>query len=518
MYRQGVLLNTVLLTSLATVIMGMLLRFAPTWQPGYMLAALALVALEAGIVHLVYRRNRMWAGELLRYLAPELLLMAVLMRLAVSATTSEPLMQLARRWLSDPLTAADVPFFLAFAAGLLVGGLTHATMQALRELLPQEFESGLPRNDSAGILHLLARDRTEALRGINTRFIVGGIVVLLSLGIESVNISRITEPGRPISALSATGALLYLVSGFLLYSQARLALLNTRWRLDGATVSPQVARRWARSSWLIIIGVALIAVVLPRTYGLGLLDTLRTALGIIGYGFALLGYGVIWLFSLIALIPAMLLAALAGNIGQNQTVPQPLKPLPTPPQLPPTVAGEPNLAASLIFWACVALLIGYATLTIIRRHPALAEKVLLRGPLRRLWAWLQGFWHDTSEWVALASAKVQERLQRPAAARLRRGSRIRLGALAPRELVRYFYRSTLRRAAEGGLARKNGQTPAEYSAMLRQSLPEADADIAALTEAFVIANYSQREIDRAEAQKARSPWQRLRARLRRTAG
>src|SRR5204863_9826449 len=142
-------------------------------------------------------------------------------------------------------------------------------------------------------------------------------------------------PSRPISGLSAGGALLYLVSGFLLYSQARLALLQARWRLDGIRVAEAVTRRWARASLALIGGVAVAALVLPRAYGLGLLDTLRGALGLLGYGLALIGYLVVWLFSLLALIPALLIALLAprGETATPRSLPQF-----EPPDLPPPVA------------------------------------------------------------------------------------------------------------------------------------------------------------------------------------
>src|SRR5205085_6679321 len=135
-------------------------------------------------------------------------------------------------------------------------------------------------------ISVIAGDRLAALGRISSRFIVGGVLVLCSLGLEAVNIQHIAGPARPISAMSAGGALLYLVSGFLLYSQARLALLQARWRLDGIRVAEAVTRRWARASLALIGGVAVAALVLPRAYGLGLLDTLRGALGLLGYGLA----------------------------------------------------------------------------------------------------------------------------------------------------------------------------------------------------------------------------------------
>ncbi len=511
MYRQGLLLNTVMMTCLAAVAAGPLQRFAPQWQPLYLVGAVGLIALEAGLVHYTYRRDRMWTSELLRYLAPELLLMVVLMRVAtILSSGTATLSQSLRRWLFDPLSVFDLTFIVAIIAGLVVGTITHSTMQALRDLQPQEFEGPAKPSDDQRLLSLMSEDRAIALRTISNRFIAGGVFVLLALGLESVNIQRINEPGRSISTLSAIGALVYLMSGFLLYSQARLALLQSRWRLDGARVAPNVGKRWTRSSWLVIVGVALVMVVLPRTYGLGLLDTIRAALGLVGYLFSVLGYAVIWFFSLVALIPALLLSFFRVD-GPSAAAP-PITPPPPPP--PPTVVREPQLFPALVFWACMLLLVIYAIMTILQRHPLLVEKLFFHGPVGRLLSWLRELWRDTRGWVETTAKVVQQRLQRPPVIQTRRGPLIRLGALSPRDLVRYFYRSTLRRAASGGLPRRAGQTPREYGAQLAEAIPEAEQDIAALTESFVAAQYSRQTIGGEEARRVRGPWQRLRGKLR----
>jgi hypothetical protein len=80
--------------------------------------------------------------------------------------------------------------------------------------------------------------------------------------------------------------------------------------------------------------------------------------------------------------------------------------------------------------------------------------------------------------------------------------------------VRYFYLSTLRRAAARGLGRRASQTPHEYGLQLRAELPAAAADIAQLTEAYIAAAYAPGPLAPAAAAQARQPWQRLRALLR----
>jgi hypothetical protein len=516
--RQGLILNAFMLTALLAVLAGPIHRFSPTWQPIYLVGAAFLIAIEAGLVHHAFRREHMWIDELLRYILPEIFVMLIVMRVATTlgvgvATLSAD----AVRWLYDPLSIFDIPFIFAIFAGFLVGALTHAAMRDLFELEPRASEapSAAP-DENQFVAAMNNRDRTIALRRISGRFVFGGVFLLLALGIEAVNVQRVTGPSLPISWLSAVAALVYLISGFVLYSQARLTLLRTRWNMEGATVSDAVGRRWTRTSWLLIAGVAMASALLPRTDRLGLLTTLQQTLGLIGYGLALLGYLLTSLLSLLAILPILLLSLLTGRESGGSM--PPAEPLSALPNMPPPAKLEPNLLTALIFWICMLLLAIYAIGLIIQRNPGLLQALTTRGPLSWLLRQLSWLWRDTRVWASQASARARTLLSRPIAIRPARIPALRLGRLAPRELVRYFYRSTLRRAAEGGLPRRAAQTPYEYSATLAQHLPDAQQDIAELTNAFVVAEYSPRPIDDAAAQRARHPWERVRRRLRDLSG
>jgi hypothetical protein len=336
------------------------------------------------------------------------------------------------------------------------------------------------------------------------------VLLLCALALEAVNVERIAGPSRAISQLSAAGALLYLVCGCLLYSQARLALLQARWRLDGVTVATSVARHWSRASLALIGGVVGVALLLPRAYGLGLLDTLRGLLGLLGYALALLGYAMIWLFSLLALIPALLLSLFSSN---DMAAPSAM-PRFVPPAAPPPVAHEPRLLPALVFWACMFTLTGYALWIVAQRHPGLLGAFTTRGPLAWLLRQLGLAWRDTRDWASLAAERAGALLRRREAPPPRRVPSLRLRRLAPRELVFYFYRSTVRRAAERGLRRRGGQTPYEYRATLAERLPEVEQELGELTEAFVTAQYSPRPIGPDDARRARRPWEQVRRRLR----
>jgi hypothetical protein len=231
-------------------------------------------------------------------------------------------------------------------------------------------------------------------------------------------------------------ALVYLISGFVLYSQARLTLLRTRWSLEGATVSHTVIRRWTRTSWLLIAGVALAAALLPRTDRLGLLTTLQQMLGLIGYGLALLGYLLTSILSLLAILPILLLSLLTGrDSGGSMPPAEPLGALPEP---PPPAKFEPNLLAALIFWACMLLLAIYAIGLIVQRNPGLLRALTTRGPLAWLLRQLGWLWSDTREWAGQVTERARTLLRRPITVTPPRIPALRLSRLAPRELVRYF--------------------------------------------------------------------------------
>ncbi|HEX9374599.1 MAG TPA: DUF4129 domain-containing protein [Roseiflexaceae bacterium] len=512
--RQGLLFNALMLASLVAVVAGPFHRFKPEWQPAYLVAASFVVAVEAGLVHHAFRREHMWLDELARYLVPEVFVMLIVMRVATTlGIGAATLAADARRWLLDPLGVFDAPFVAAILVGLLVGLIAHSAMRDLFELEPRESETPAAMSEDSLITVVIARqDRSAALGQIGSRFVFGGVVLLLALGVEVVNLRRVAGPSLPLSPLSAGASLIYVASGFLLYSQARLALLRARWRMEGARVDPSVARRWTRVSWLIVGGIVGLAALLPRSYGLGLLATLQQSLALLGYAIAILGYLITSILSLLAILPVLLIALLTGGRLDSERA-APLAPMTPPPAVPPATF-EPNLLAALVFWLCMLLLAAYAIWTILQRNPAIGRALASRGPLAWLLSRLGWLWRDTRSWAGQATERARALLRRRAPIARATTSALLLSRLAPRDLVRYFYRSTLRRAATGGMPRRAGQTPYEYRATLAQRLPDAEQDIAELTESFVVAEYSPRPVGPDDARRARGPWERMRRRLR----
>jgi len=512
--RFGALLTAVMLTGLVIVLGGAVHRFVPQWQLVYLAVACLLVALETAFVSFTVRYQRMWANESVRYMVAEVAVLAALMRIVATLSLGVASLQAdAQRWLLYPLSAvADGPFLGCFVVGLLVALAAHRSTRDLIDLAPQEFEGRVAPSDEYLRVHTLANyDRADALRRINRRFILGGVLLLIGLGLQAVNLNRIVGTALPIGPVVATAALAYVISGFLLYSQARLMLLQSRWNLEQAAVEPGVIRRWTRSSVLLIGGLALLMLALPRTYGMGLLDTFRTTVGFVGGLVVQIGYIMLWLISLLTIIPLLLFSWLMPG---PDAVPPPLPPpAPVPPPPPAEASGAPPLLPSLVFWACMVFLVGYACWIVLQRHPGLLDIARLRGPLAALRRWLWGTWHDAPSWAQQVAQAAAKRLARPPRAARAGWASLRPGRLAPRELVRYFYLSTIQRAAKHGVGRKVGQTPYEYSTVLTRTLPDSHNDVVQLTDAFVAARYGPHPPDTNEVRRVRHHWERLRRRL-----
>jgi len=74
--------------------------------------------------------------------------------------------------------------------------------------------------------------------------------------------------------------------------------------------------------------------------------------------------------------------------------------------------------------------------------------------------------------------------------------------------IRALYRNLLRWASRQGVARVPSQTPLEHLVLLEQKFPQRQDDLKQLTEAYLLARYSQRPVSQEEVDGARKAWQR----------
>jgi hypothetical protein len=85
--------------------------------------------------------------------------------------------------------------------------------------------------------------------------------------------------------------------------------------------------------------------------------------------------------------------------------------------------------------------------------------------------------------------------------------------LDPRRQIYFYYLAMIRRGSEQGIPRQPSQTPAEYAARLEKELPDASQDIDSITDAFIEARYSRREMNTQRASFVKEIWGRIRRAL-----
>jgi len=314
------------------------------------------------------------------------------------------------------------------------------------------------------------------------------------------------------------GALLYFAFGLALLSLGRLMTLQTRWNIQRIPVSAaHLARQWGVYSLVFLLGLAVIVSILPAGDSLGFFSILGTLLSFLFGVLAFLGQLIAALLVLLITLPFRLFGR---DLPPVRNLPDPslLTNLPAAPAEPAAASEIWLLIRSIILWGGLAVIIVFSVIRFVRQHEnilaALRESRVAIW-LRQVWQWLSRTAGKTGESLSRALAEGWQRI----AARLE-GNRflsrpgfLSLRSLDPRRQVLFFYLAMIRRGQEQGVARQPSQTPSEYAAALEKALPSADEDIDSITEAFVQARYSRREVDAGAADLVKATWGRIRRAL-----
>jgi hypothetical protein len=186
---------------------------------------------------------------------------------------------------------------------------------------------------------------------------------------------------------------------------------------------------------------------------------------------------------------------------------------------PPVTNPVTSMVISSAFWALFIALIIAALLFFLRERGYRIDAGRLPGYWTAAVAWLRQAWVRLSGRLRAAGREIQSRLRVPATESPappvpNRPWLSRLRGLSPREQVRFYYLSLVRRAGERGVGRKESETPLEYTQELRQAWPDAEDDFEELTQSFLAARYSPQPIDKHQALTVRERWNRVRSRLR----
>ena len=481
------------------------------WDGTYFLVFAFLASLEGVLSERALRKRRIAGWGYLASRAAEALILLLLLKLVNYLPLGlDRLVAEARTWSADPfLFINDLDLFTGTVfVTLWTGSLFVGRM--VRELDVEEGKASPPPDKTSTEYYLwltqpsVVRDRQERLDWLGEVFVWGGVVMLLG----AAGIHFLISSARVL----ALPTLLFFALGVALLSQARFSVIHAGWRGQGIPIQQGIARRWLLWAVIFLAGVALVALLLPTEYAMG---PVRALLGVFGLIIRMLAWIFLTLYALLVMLLSFLL---------------PIKPpegLPPPPSLPPAAQPAPGAATALpwlqtllsaLFWIVILAIVGYALFRFVRDRFSWSKEGAKEGWRGRIAAWLRDLWQRWRTWrrevqTSLARRRAERRSVRLPAARRARFFSLR--GLPPRELVRYFYLSTARRAAQAGQPRQSGQTPYEYQATLDGRFDDLEPDLSGLTEAFIEARYSPHPVQQEEIETVKPLWQRIKAALRR---
>ena len=178
--------------------------------------------------------------------------------------------------------------------------------------------------------------------------------------------------------------------------------------------------------------------------------------------------------------------------------------------LPPWLGGA-------VYWVVLALIVGYLLFSYLKAHGLLG--FTWGGRWLQLRLWWRARWARVRRTAEAAGAALRTRLRtlRPRAPAFR-GRVVHLNRMTPSARVRYFYISTLHRAAERGIERPPHKTPLEFGSDLTTQWPDAEVDFEQLTEAFLAARYDRHTIQPERAHDVQTVWRRVMRTLRQRKG
>jgi hypothetical protein len=506
-------LIAVMMACLAAPLVRILEWIMPGWQGTYFLVFCFLAGLEGILSERSLRKRRITGWAYLGSRAAEALILLIILKLANYLPLGlDQLLADAALWPLKPdsiITILDIltgVVFLALWAGSLNVG------RLVTELDVEDAKVSPPQDKTSTEYYLwlteppVVRDRQERLDALIDVFMWGGILLLIAVGL-----SHLMLPDAPPPALAV---LLYFALGIALLTQAHFSVVRAGWRVQNIPVQRGIGRRWLAWDMLFLLGIALVALLLPTWYTLGPLQALLAVIGLVAQGFF---FVVTFVYLLFVLLMSLLFPGFQMPEG-------PATPVPPAPIVEPTPVGGTSqpwleILASISFWGLILIIVGYTLLRVWRdRFSGLEGDGTVRLWWDRILDWMRALWQrwraqglDVPGWLARRRAAL--RAQAPTVPRPLRF--FFPGRLPPRELIRYYFLSTTRRAAQAGQSRETGQTPYEYQASLDQRYPELEPDLEGLTDAFVLARYSAEPLGKEDATAVKPLWQRIKDALRR---
>jgi hypothetical protein len=365
-------------------------------------------------------------------------------------------------------------------------------------------------------------DRKGLLGDFFRQWITGGLITGILATLTTFDLSGLGGGGVEVRTVGRLGLrpvmlgalLTYFIGGLWLAGQGQLAVLRSRWLRQDTKLDEKMSRTWNRASVVLIGLIATIAAFLPIGSTFAISRILQ-----------LVAVAVIAVVNLVFLLLSVLLFLIASIFispgaeeelepsGLSDIVPDQLVFDPLPEQTPTPILGG-------IFWIVVIAAVIAAVIFFLRGRGVPITGGFFTTFLSNIWlrlsGWFRFLWGGLGKQVQQFEQSIRERLQlieKPAGGVFSLG-RPPFRSLSPREKIRYYYLSVVRRAEEKGVERGKSETPSEYAADLKEEWPEADGEVEAITDAFLRARYSPQDMTGKDLGPVKEIWNRIKSAFR----
>jgi len=392
--------------------------------------------------------------------------------------------------------AAFLPMLaLLFIAWLLVSDISKEMDVLQSELTDFKWEIGK-----------LDNDRQAARQRIAERlFMIGGVMIVATMAAR-INIKGFL-PDNPAFQASLINVVVYFFLALVFLSQTQFAFLRGRWFWSQTPVAPHIGRNWIRYSLIFFGIIAIIAVILPTSYTLNLLQLIQVVVNF----FIQIGFFIVSLF-------AYLFGLVASLFGVKRPTDTDNTPLPTPTFVPPPAAGGPlpwlELLKSILFWAIFIGIVGFAIVHFIRQNSFLLSGALkvpglgwIIKAIKSFWVWLAGTGKQISTSVSSGLRRIFQTVPKSISREMQQLFNFR--QLSPRQQVVFYYLKLVERSKKSGVNRMPHQTPNQFASDLDQVIPEVREEVDQLTGSFIEARYSQHPVGAQQTTLAQRLWRKI---------
>jgi hypothetical protein len=466
------------------------------WRGGYLLIMTFIAVIEGIWSSRIYKRERVYDLERLwRWMAEAAVLLLVTKLVSYMGKGIEVLLSDFAIWIKEPIRIITLESLLASFTVLMVWFLGQS-MQADFERLTDLSESGADRQ--------LARARL-----INSTFAGGVWLLVVSGGILALSNWYPVTQGNLFRSIQSV-VVAYSALSLLLFAHVHYLRRKMEWTLEGIVIPSKIGRRWVNWGVVVIMGVILAAAFLPAMYSFGperlfiwVFDVFGFFMRVVAFVLLMVCSPVFWLFNLL--------------IGEQASLPETPPDLTLPPSFSPSAPPAWWITLRQIFlYLLIVTALSFVLVTFLRdRRISLPAAEILRNWLRQVFMrfrrWLLRLGGHTKRILREVRFRRSLRRKEPT----QKPTRISLFyARSPRGRIRRYYLSFLQRAMDAGHGRDPQQTPYEYADRLAAYMADQQSELSTLTEGFIRARYSTREMSVEEASTIRGAWQKLRNRLR----